>query len=88
MSYDNTNRGALWKNEDRTKENNWPHFKGSMNVDGVEYWLSAYYNGKQEAGSKRPTFSLSVKPKNGQASKPKPSPAQDADPYDDGDLPF
>ena len=38
--YDNTNRGAIWKNENRQNEKH-PQYKGSINVGGVEYWLSA-----------------------------------------------
>lgn len=30
--YDNTNSGALFKNSDRTKENNQPHYSGPLFV--------------------------------------------------------
>ena len=41
MSYDNTNSGMLARNDKKETEKH-PDFKGSINVDGVEYWLSAW----------------------------------------------
>ena len=41
MSYDNTNSGMLARNDRKEKETH-PDFKGSINVDGVDYWLSAW----------------------------------------------
>ena len=61
MPYDNTNRGAIWKNDDK-REDNHPDFKGSLNVGGVEYWVSAWKR-KEGAGAKSPALSFSVKPK-------------------------
>lgn len=59
--YDNTNRGAIWKNEHREK-NTHPHFTGSINVEGVEYWLSAWKR-KEGSSEKSPVLSLSIKRK-------------------------
>lgn len=59
--YDNTNRGALFKN-DRKQQDNHPDYTGSINVGGVEYWLSAWL----KDGSKGKFFSMSVKPKDDQ----------------------
>ena len=39
--YDNTNRGAVWRN-DRKETDSHPDFKGSIDVEGVEYWLSGW----------------------------------------------
>ena len=47
MSYDNTNKGAIWKNDNRERDTQ-PHFKGNLNVDGVEYYVSAW---KREEGA-------------------------------------
>lgn len=41
MSYDETNRGAIWKN-DKGDNPDRPDFKGNLNVEGVEYWVSAW----------------------------------------------
>jgi uncharacterized protein (DUF736 family) len=60
--YDNTNRGALFKN-DRKEQENHPDYKGSVNVGGVDYWLSAWLKRSQSGKS---FMSLSVKPKDDQ----------------------
>lgn len=65
-TYDNTNRGVLFKN-DRKETDNHPSYKGSINVDGVEYWLSAWV----KEGAKGKFFSLSVSPKEQAAPAPK-----------------
>jgi uncharacterized protein (DUF736 family) len=82
MSYDNNNKGALFKNKDRQSENH-PLYKGNITIDGVEYWLSSWLK-KSKAGE---TFmSLSVQPK-----KPKETPpprAFDQDLESPEDLPF
>lgn len=87
--YDNTNTGMLMRNRNRETEKH-PEFTGSINVDGVEYWLSAWVNTGKE-GSKiegQKYFSLKIKPKDEIKSKPKAPPkAQDLDDLDD-DIPF
>jgi hypothetical protein len=59
--YDNTNRGSIWKNDDK-REDKHPDFKGSLNVNGVEFWVSAWKR-KEGASPKSPALSFSVKPK-------------------------
>ena len=87
-NYDNTNRGAIWPNKDRQKDTH-PHFTGSLNVDGVEYWVSGW---KKEDGAneKAPSLSFSVKKKeakedNRESAKPKAKEAFDD--FED-DIPF
>jgi hypothetical protein len=41
--YDNTNKGVLFKNKDKQTDNH-PDYNGSINIDGVEYWLSSWVN--------------------------------------------
>ena len=69
MSYDNTNSGLLAKNDKQGNESR-PDYRGSINVDGREYWLSAWIKqgreGTKLAGQKY--MSLSVKPKDEQAA--------------------
>lgn len=90
MQYDNTNRGALFKN-DRKEKDTHPDLKGTINIDGVEYWLSGWSKVTQK-GDKM--LSLSVSPKEQQAApqraKAKPAPAvvNTAGFDDDSDLPF
>lgn len=59
MSYDNTNRGALFKNTKKEDERH-ADYNGSVNVDGKEYWLNAWIN---ESKDGKKYMSLSVKPK-------------------------
>ena len=61
MEYDNTNRGSIWKNEKKETEKH-PDFTGSLNVEGVEYWVSAW-KGKPDAKENAPALSFSIKRK-------------------------
>lgn len=59
MPYDDTNRGALFKNDDKQADNH-PDYRGKINVAGTDYWLDAWIK-TSKAGNK--FMSLSVKPK-------------------------
>lgn len=59
--HSNENRGAIWRNEKKEKDTH-PDFTGSLNVGGVEYWVSAWKR-KEGAAAKAPALSFSVKPK-------------------------
>ena len=48
--YDNTNTGMMMRNENREHDKQ-PEFKGSLNVDGRDFWISAWVNTGKE-GSK------------------------------------
>lgn len=39
--YDNTNSGMLARNKRKEKDTH-PEYTGSINADGVEYWMSAW----------------------------------------------
>jgi uncharacterized protein (DUF736 family) len=83
MEYDNNNRGSLFKN-DRKDDAKFPDYKGSINVNGTDYWLSAWIKVSKD-GNK--FMSLSVKNKNADASlQPKKKVKQEE--FDDSDLPF
>jgi len=60
MPYDNTNKGILGRNKRKEKDTH-PDHSGSINIEGVEYWLSAWIKTNNSTGEK--FFSLSVKPK-------------------------
>lgn len=60
MQYDNTNRGSLFKNDDKQQDNH-PDYKGSLNVNGIDLWVSGWIKTSEKTGKK--FMSLSVKPK-------------------------
>lgn len=78
MEYDNTNRGALFKNERKEKETH-SDYNGTIDVNGEEFYLNAWVK-ESKAGKK--FFSLSVKPK-GEAA-----PAIPATDISTDDIPF
>ena len=61
--YSNENRGSIWRNDKKASDTH-PDFTGSMNVDGRDYWVSAWKR-KEGASDKSPALSFSVKPKDG-----------------------
>lgn len=80
--YDNTNRGVLFKNNKKESDNH-PDYNGSIDVDGVEFWLSAWIKTSKQ-GSK--FMSLSVKPKDQKKPAPDRGPGNINDLNDD--IPF
>lgn len=82
--YDNTNRGVLFKN-DRKEQDTHADYKGTINVNGVEFWLNAWI----KTGAKGKFMSLSVQPKEAQTPKPAPKPKGSGfDDMADTDYPF
>ena len=92
-NYDNTNRGVLFKN-DRKEKDTQPNMKGSINVEGVEYWVSAW----TKEGQNGKFISLSLTPKEQTQTAAQavqqvapPQRQQQAAPVvldDDSDIPF
>lgn len=83
MNYDNTNTGALFPNDKRESDKH-PQMKGSINVEGVEYWVSGWTN-VSKAGAKYQSLKLTRKDQQ-QAPQPQAQPAPNVD-FDD-DMPF
>jgi uncharacterized protein (DUF736 family) len=78
--YDNTNRGVLFKNDQKGNPKR-PQYRGSINVAGADYNISAWIKESRKDGSK--FMSLSVEPK--KDAKPKVQvPVQD---FVDDELP-
>ncbi len=82
--YDNTNRGSIWKNDDKQSDTH-PDFKGSLNVNGQEFWVSAWKR-KPDANPKAPALSFSIKVKEQQGAAP--APAADTGGGFDDSIPF
>ena len=82
MEYDNTNSGALFKN-DRKEKDSHPDYKGSLNVGGTDYWLSAWI----KTGKKGKFMSVSVSPKDDAKKPVKQASKQDED-FGDDSMPF
>lgn len=85
QQFDNNNRGALFKN-DRKESDSHPGYTGTINVAGVDYWLSAWV----KEGNKGKFFSLSVKPKDAPKAQAQRAGrvVQAIDALDDDSIPF
>ena len=82
MNYDETNRGAIWKNDNKEKETH-PDFKGSVNVDGREYWVAAWRRA-DGASPSSPALKFSIQPKEDQ-QQPQSAPVTNTQ---EEDVPF
>jgi uncharacterized protein (DUF736 family) len=88
--YDNTNRGALFRNEDKQADTH-ADYRGSINIGGQEFWLDAWIKTSKK-GTKY--MSLSVKPKmardhRGAPANPPPRREAESSRQDfDDDIPF
>lgn len=87
--FDNTGRGALFKNDRKVEGDKKPEYTGSLNVDGVEFFLDAWLK-TSNAGKK--FMSVSVKRKDNQpAAAPTPAAARAPAPaplLPEDDIPF
>jgi hypothetical protein len=93
-NYDNKNRGQIWPNDKKEKDTQ-PDFKGSVNVEGVEYWVSAWKR-RPDANPKAPSLTFSVQAKDAvhergmaqaRQTMADPATAGGQDDFDD-DIPF
>jgi hypothetical protein len=65
VAFDNTNRGVLFREAEKSKDSD-RDYSGSINIDGREFWLSGWIKTSAK-GTK--FLSLSVKPKDGASSR-------------------
>ena len=61
MHPNNTNQGQIWPNEQKEKDSH-PDFKGSLNVEGEEFWVLVWKQG-ENTKSKKAGLSVSIQPK-------------------------
>jgi len=79
-TYDNS--GILFKNRDKETDRH-PDYKGDATIEGRPYWLSAWVKDGRKGGK---FLSISLRPKDAPATKPKASTARD-DEFSDS-IPF
>jgi uncharacterized protein (DUF736 family) len=78
--YDDTNRGALFKN-DKKETDRHPDYRGSLNVNGTDFWISAWL---KESKNGVKYMSLSVTAKDDAYTPPAPATSTP----DSDDVPF
>lgn len=87
--YDNTNKGQVWGN-DKKETANHPDFKGSIDIEGKEYWLSGWKR-DPNGNPKAPAMRLSAQAKDQAHNQGMEQAQQAAQPastdYDDS-IPF
>ena len=79
--YDNNLSGVLFKNDKDGNEKR-PDYKGSAEIDGVHFWISAWIR----EGAKGKFMSMKYERKEGQPTAAKTAPAPAV--FDDSDAPF
>ena len=88
MEYDNTNKGVLFKNDKDGGNPNWPDYKGSININGTEFWLSAWIK-KSKEGKAFMSLSIGDAKQKQAAPQSKRTPAPKDGGLDmDNDVPF
>jgi hypothetical protein len=87
-TYDNTNRGSIWGNDKKKVEGanpNLPDFTGLIDVEGKEYWVSAWKK-KADANPKAPALSISLTAKDEMPATQPAAVQPSVDNFDD--IPF
>lgn len=87
QEFSNQLRGVLFKN-DRKEKDSHPDYKGSCEVEGIEYWMSAWVKVGQKGKFMSLSFQVKEQAKNPPArvpTKPSKAPKQDSYGFDDMD---
>ena len=86
--YDNNMRGVLFKN-DRKETSNHPDYKGTCEINGAQYWMSAWLK-QDKNGRTFMSHSFSVKEDKPQSqhNEAKSNGYQPQDDFEDSEIPF
>lgn len=85
QQYDNNLTGVLFKNDKDGNEKR-PDYKGSAEIEGVQYWVSAWIRDGAKGKFMSMKYEAKEKQQSQQSQTPKPAPVDD---FDDGlDIPF
>lgn len=84
--FDNTNKGALFGNTRKREGKKDPDLQGKLNINGTEYWLSAWFFTYDKDGEKKRGINLSI----GDEVESQGAPKQKKNPVADieSDIPF
>lgn len=82
QEYDNEMRGVLFRNKKKTKESQ-PDMTGSAEIEGVEYWVSAWSN-ESKQGQKFLSLAFTVK----EESEDEDDEDDEDEEREEDDLPF
>ena len=85
QEYDNEMRGVLFRNDKREKDSQ-PQAKGTCQIDGVEYWVSAWTN-TDKNGNKYQSLSFQKKEDIDRQGMQQARQSAESE-YHDDDLPF
>lgn len=77
--YDPTDRGALFKN-DRKQTEKHPDYTGNLNVNGTDYWISAWIKTSKK-GTTFMSLSVTEKDTNQKKAEPRSVPGIDRPDY-------
>lgn len=87
QQYDNNNTGSLFKNDKDGVEKR-PDYKGSCEINGVQYWMSAWIReagpNSKRAGERFMSIKFEAKEQQQAAAAPAPAPRGDLQ----DDIPF
>lgn len=81
--YDSNLTGVLFKNDKDGNEKR-PDYKGSAEIEGVQYWVSAWIRDGAKGKFMSMKYEAKEKQQSQQSQTPKPAPVDD---FDDG-IPF
>jgi hypothetical protein len=88
MAYEtNELSGSLFKNDKKVEGSNQPDYRGTLKINGIEYWQSAWLK-TSASGVRFMSFAYQVKENQPTAVEPAPAPAPVEPPKPADDVPF